>query len=53
VRGKEFPIIHQDRRVTFRVTAPDEQKAAVAGHAADSGMNGDTPYPIQKRADGT
>ena len=53
VRGKEFPMIHPDRRVTFRVTAPDAQKVAVAGHAADSGMNGDTPYPMQKRADGT
>ena len=53
MRGKKFPMIHQDRRVTFAVTAPDAQKVAVAGHAADSGMNGDTPYPMQKRADGT
>ena len=42
VRGKEFPKIHPDRRVTFRVTAPDAQKVAVVGHAADSGMNGNT-----------
>jgi enterochelin esterase family protein len=52
VRGKEFPMIHPDRRVTFRVTAPDAEKVAVVGHAADSGMNGDSPYPMQKRADG-
>ena len=52
VRGKEFPKIHPDRRVTFRVTAPDAQKVAVVGHAADSGMNGNTPYEMKKRADG-
>ena len=53
VRGKEFPMIHPDGRVTFRVTAPDAQKVAVAGHAADSGMHGDTPYAMGKRSDGT
>ena len=52
VRGKEFPLIHPDRRVTFRVAAPDAREVAVVGHAADSGMNGDTPYLMQKRADG-
>ena len=52
VRGKEYPMIHPDRRVTFRVTAPEAQKVAVAGHAADSGMNGNTPYDMKKRADG-
>lgn len=52
VRGKEFPLIHPDRRVTFRVTAPDAREVAVVGHAADSGMNGDTPYLMKKRADG-
>jgi enterochelin esterase-like enzyme len=46
-------MIHPDRRVTFRVTAPDAQKVAVVGHAADSGMNGNTPYPMEKGADGT
>jgi len=35
VRGKQFPMIHPDRRVTFRVTAPDAQKVAVVGHAAE------------------
>jgi enterochelin esterase family protein len=53
VRGKEFPAIHADRRVTFRVTAPEAQKVAVAGRAADSGMNGNTPHPMNRRADGT
>jgi hypothetical protein len=27
VRGKEFPLIHPDRRVTFRVTAPEAKTA--------------------------
>ena len=53
VRGKEFPKIHPDRRVTFRVTAPDAKTVAVTGRAADSGMNGNTPHPMKKRADGT
>ena len=41
-----------DRRVIFRATAPEAQKVAVVGHAADSGMNGNTPYEMKKRADG-
>ena len=45
-------MIHPDRRVTFRVTAPEAQKVAVVGHAADSGMNGNTPHQMTKRADG-
>jgi enterochelin esterase-like enzyme len=53
VRGKEFPLIHPDRRVTFRVTAPEAKTVAVAGRAADSGMNGNSPHQMQKRADGT
>ena len=43
VRGKEYPRIHSDRRVTFRVQAPLAKQVAVAGRAADSGMNGNTP----------
>ena len=46
VRGKEFPRIHADRRVTFRVNAPAAKQVAVAGRAADSGMNGNTPYEM-------
>jgi hypothetical protein len=47
VRGK----IHSDRRVTFRVQAPSAKQVAVAGRAADSGMNGNTPYEM-KRGEG-
>jgi enterochelin esterase family protein len=52
VRGKEFPRIHPDRRVTFRVNAPSAQKVAVAGRGADSGMNGNVPFEMTKGADG-
>lgn len=52
VRGKEYPKIHADLRVTFRVTAPNAQKVAVAGRGADSGMNGNTPFAMTKGADG-
>jgi enterochelin esterase family protein len=52
VRGKEFPRIHADRRVTFRVNAPAAKQVAVAGRAADSGMNGNTPYEMKQIKDG-
>lgn len=52
VRGKEYPKIHPDLRVTFRVNAPSAQKVAVAGRGADSGMNGNTPHEMTKGADG-
>ncbi len=52
VRGKDFPLIHPDLRVTFRVTAPEAEKVSVAGRGADSGMNGNTPHEMKKRADG-
>ncbi len=52
VRGESYPWIHPDRRVTFRVEAPEAKRVAVAGRAADSGMNGNTPYEMTKGADG-
>lgn len=52
VRGKEYPKIHSDLRVTFRVNAPAAQKAAVAGRGSDGGMNGSTPYEMRKSAEG-
>jgi enterochelin esterase-like enzyme len=53
VRGKEYPKIHSDLRVTFRVNAPSAAKVAVAARASDSGMNGNTPYEMKKNAEGT
>jgi 1,4-alpha-glucan branching enzyme len=40
VRGGEYSKIDPDRRVTFRVKAPNAKNVAVAGRAEDSGMNG-------------
>ncbi len=48
VRGSEYPLIHPDRRVTFRVAAPTARSVAVAGRAADSGMNGNKPYEMTR-----
>ena len=52
VPGREYPRIHSDLRVTFRANFPNAQKVAVAGRAADSGMNGNTPYEMKKNAEG-
>jgi len=52
VRGSAYPRIHPDRRVTFRVKAPQAQSVAVAGRAEDSGMNGNKPYPMIRGTNG-
>lgn len=52
VRGKEYPRIHSDLRVTFRVNAPSAQTVAVAARGSDSGMNGNTPYPMKRGESG-
>jgi enterochelin esterase family protein len=52
VMGKQFPWIHPDLRVTFQVTAPEAKQVAVAGRAADSGMNGNTPYEMTRDSEG-
>jgi enterochelin esterase family protein len=51
-RGRQYPRIHPDLRVTFRVTAPAAQQVAVAARGADSGMNGNTPHVMKKNAEG-
>src|SRR4051794_34156954 len=51
VRGKAYPRIHPDLRVTFRVTAPNAKEVQVAPHSSDSGL-GAAPYPMSKGADG-
>jgi enterochelin esterase-like enzyme len=48
VRGREYPKIHPDRSVTFRANAPNARSVAVAARAADSGMNGNTPFPMKR-----
>lgn len=52
VLGRQFPWIHPDLRVTFQVAAPEAKQVAVAGRAADSGMNGNTPYEMTRDAEG-
>jgi hypothetical protein len=53
VYGKEYPAIHSDRRVTFRVKLPEARSVVVAGRAADSGLNGNKPYRMTRGEDGT
>ena len=43
--GQEYPRVHADNRVTFRLRAPDAQKVQV--HL------GNTNYDMEKAADGT
>jgi enterochelin esterase family protein len=45
IMGQEYPRIHADNRVTFRLQAPDAQK--VQAHL------GNTNYDMEKGADGT
>jgi GH35 family endo-1,4-beta-xylanase/enterochelin esterase-like enzyme len=45
VRGAEYPRIHADRRVTFRIKAPDAQKV-------EFGFFPSKRYPAQKGKDG-
>ncbi len=52
VRGAEYPRIHPDLRVTFRVKAPNARSVAVAGRAEDSGMNGNRPYEMTRTDNG-
>lgn len=52
VRGKAYPRILPDRRIVFRVTAPDAKEVKVAPRNNDSGL-GLSPYPLTREADGT
>ncbi len=51
IRGKDYPRLHADRRVTFRVNAPQAKAVAVAARGDDSGM-GATPYDLKPVQDG-
>ena len=51
--GKQYPRIHSDGRVTFRIKLPQAKNVAVAGRGADSGMNGNKPFPMTRSEDGT
>ena len=45
IRGAEYPRVHADRRVTFRIKAPDAQKV-------EFGFFPSKRYPAQKGKDG-
>lgn len=51
VRGRDYPRIHPDLRVTFRVRAPQARSVQVAPRGSDSGL-GTAPYTLTKGADG-
>ncbi|HLJ57434.1 MAG TPA: family 78 glycoside hydrolase catalytic domain, partial [Chthonomonadaceae bacterium] len=51
VRGKAYPRIHADLRITFRVAAPNAREVLVAPKSSDSGL-GARPYPLVQGADG-
>src|SRR5436305_356266 len=48
----EYPRIHPDRRVTFRLKAPDAKKVQVQPGGADNGL-GKGPYEMERGDDGT
>ncbi len=51
VRGAEYPRVHADARVTFRLKAPGAQKVQVQPGGADNGL-GKGPFDMAKGADG-
>jgi enterochelin esterase-like enzyme len=51
VRGAQYPRIHPDLRVTFRLKAPDAKKVQLQPGGADNGL-GKGPYDLQRGDDG-
>jgi enterochelin esterase-like enzyme len=51
VRGAEYPRVHADSRVTFRLRAPGAQKVQVQPGGADNGL-GKGPFDMVKGEDG-
>ncbi len=49
--GAEYPKVHSDRRVTFRVNAPNAQKVQVVPGGEDNGL-GAGPFDMTKDDDG-
>jgi enterochelin esterase-like enzyme len=47
----EYPRVHADRRVTFRLKAPDAKRVQVQPGGADNGL-GKGPYDLKRGADG-
>ncbi|MBC7255472.1 MAG: esterase [Chloroflexi bacterium] len=51
VRGAEYPRVHPDGRVTFRLHAPEAQRVQVQPGGADNGL-GPGPYEMTRDAEG-
>ena len=51
IPDREFPLIHSDLRVTFRVKAPDAKKVQFAPRGDDPGL-GLGPFDIQRESNG-
>ena len=47
VRGGEYPQVHADRRVSFRVKAPEAKKVQVAIYGRGSGL-GEKPFDLAR-----
>lgn len=52
VPGADYPRVHADGRVTFRLRAPDSAKVRVQPGGADNGL-GKGPYDMVRGPDGT
>src|SRR4051812_36312293 len=51
VTGRDFPAIHSDLRVTFRVKAPDARKVQFAPRSDDTGL-GNGPFDMRSESKG-
>src|SRR5262245_45064554 len=51
VPGRDFPRIHPDRRVTFRIKAPEARKVQVAPRGSDNGL-GQGPFEMVAESNG-
>ena len=51
VRGAEYPRVHRDLRVTFRLKAPEARKVQVQPGGGDNGL-GRGPIDMERGADG-
>jgi len=52
VRGREYPRIHPDLRVTFRVTAPDAKRVQLAPRGPQDNGLGPGPYDMTRGENG-
>ncbi|MFO0845661.1 MAG: hypothetical protein U0797_25305 [Gemmataceae bacterium] len=48
----EYPRVHPDGRVTFRLKAPEARRVRVQAGGADIGL-GQGPFDMERGADGT